>query len=97
MKLRQKTLIIISTAIASLIAVLCTTASMMLLYDFQDLEADYVRLDVGRGLNGLDEELANLSATVKQDTILLFSKKFANENKVEPDANLAIEELINSN
>ncbi|NEQ41327.1 MAG: hypothetical protein F6K40_36080 [Okeania sp. SIO3I5] len=60
MKLRQKTLIVITTAIASLIVVLCTTASMMLLYDFQDLEADYVRIDVVRGLNGLDEQLSNL-------------------------------------
>ncbi len=97
MKLRQKTLIVISTAIASLIVVLCTTASMMLLYDFQDLEADYVRLDVARGLNGLDEQLSNLSAIVKQDTILFLSKQFAYENKLEPDANLAIEEFINFN
>ncbi len=97
MKLRQKTLIVISTAIASLIVVLCTTASMMLLYDFQDLEADYVRLDVARGLHELDEQLSNLSAIVKQDTILLLSKKFANKNKLEPDVNLAIEKLINFN
>ncbi|NEQ41737.1 MAG: response regulator, partial [Okeania sp. SIO3I5] len=78
----------------SLIVVLCTTASMMLLYDFQDLEADYVRIDVVRGLNGLDEQLSNLSAIAKEDTILLLSK-FANKNKLKPDTNLAIEELIN--
>ncbi len=97
MKLRQKTLIVITTAIASLIVVLCTTASMMLLYDFQDLEADYVRLDVARGLNGLDEELSNLLVIAKQDKILLFSQKFTNENKLEADANLATDEFINFN
>ncbi len=97
MKLRQKTLIVISSAIASLIAVLCTTASMMLLYDFQDLEEDYVRLDVARGLNGLDDQLSNLSTIVKQDTVFLLSKKLTNQKKLEPDTNLATEELIHFN
>ena len=96
MKLRQKTLIVISSAIASLIVVLYITASMMLLYYFQDLEADYVRLDVSRALNILDDELSNLSNIAKQDTILSLSKKLVDENKVDSDRNSSIDKVINS-
>ncbi|MDJ0556265.1 MAG: response regulator [Microcoleaceae cyanobacterium MO_207.B10] len=83
MKLRQKTLIVISSAIASLIVVLCITASMMLVYDFQDLEEDYVRLDVGRALNILDDELSNLSTIAKQKTVLSLSQNLAAPNQVD--------------
>ncbi|MGB3510590.1 MAG: PAS domain S-box protein, partial [Microcoleaceae cyanobacterium] len=97
MKLRQKTLIIISSAIASLIVVLFTTASMMLLYDFQDLEADYVRLDVARALNILDDELSNLSTIVKQDRIFSLSQKLAQQNLVDSNSNSSIDEILDSN
>ncbi|MGK7922583.1 MAG: response regulator [Trichodesmium sp.] len=95
MKLRQKILIVISSAIASLIVVLCATGSMMLLYDFQDLEADYVRLDVARGLNGLNEELSNLSTIVQQNTVLLLSNQLTNQSRLESDFNLVKNFFIN--
>ncbi|MDY7004531.1 MAG: response regulator [Cyanobacteriota bacterium] len=83
MKLRQKTLIVISTAIASLIVVLFITASMMLFYGCQILEVDYVCLDVARVLNVLDDEMSNLSLKVKQDRIFALSKKLVYQNKLE--------------
>ena len=71
MKLRQKTRIVISAAIASLVVVLYIIVSIMLLDNFQDLEEDYLRLDIARGLDKLDEQFSNLSTIVKQDTVLL--------------------------
>ncbi|NEP44151.1 MAG: hypothetical protein F6K35_34970 [Okeania sp. SIO2H7] len=83
MKLRQKTLIVISTAMASLIVVLFITASMILFYGCQNLEVDYVYLDVARALNLLDDEISNLSVKVKQDRIYALSKKLVDQNKLE--------------
>ncbi|WP_240041663.1 response regulator [Okeania hirsuta] len=83
MKLRQKTLIVISTAMASLIVVLFITASMILFYGCQNLEVDYVYLDVARALNLLDDEMSNLSVKVKQDRIFALSKKLVDQNKLE--------------
>jgi len=97
MKLRQKTLIIISTAIASLVVVLCATASMMLLYDFQNLEVDYVRLDVARALSRLDDELSNLSAIAKHNRIFSLSKKLVDESKLESNSNLTIDKFLEFN
>lgn len=97
MKLRKKILAVISIAIASLIVILYTTILMILFYDFQDLEAYYVRLDVARGLNQLDEQLSNLSSIAKEDRVLLLSKNFANQNKLESNPNLPIEKFINFN
>ncbi len=97
MKLRQKTLIVISTVIANLIVVLCATVSMMLLYDFQDLEVNYVRQDVARALNELDGELSNLSTIGKQNTIFFLSKKLVNGHKLKSDTNLAIDKLTDFN
>ncbi|WP_202219678.1 response regulator [Okeania sp. KiyG1] len=86
MKLRQKTLIVISTAIASLIVVLCITASIMLFYGFQNLAGDYVCLDVARTLNRLDDEIPDLSVRAKQERIFALSKKLVDENKLESNA-----------
>jgi hypothetical protein len=60
--------------IASIVAILYVVQSIILLHHFQDLEANYVRLNVARGLNILDEQLSNLSAIAKQDRVLLLSK-----------------------
>ena len=98
MKLRQKTRIVISAAIASLVVVLYIIVSIMLLDNFQDLEEDYLRLDIARGLDKLDEQFSNLSTIVKQDTVLLLSKKIPNQSKQVSyaNANLTIKEIINS-
>lgn len=66
MKLRKKTLLIIGAAIISLIVVLYVSASVILLHDFHNLEAEYVRQDVVRALDGLDDDLSNLE-TIAQD------------------------------
>ncbi|WP_445241298.1 hypothetical protein [Microcoleus vaginatus] len=50
MQLRKKTLLIIGAALISLIVVLYATASTILLHDFHNLEAQYVRQDVARAL-----------------------------------------------
>ncbi|NEO57822.1 MAG: response regulator [Okeania sp. SIO3B5] len=84
MKLCQKTLIVISTAIASLIVVLCITASMMLFYGFQNLAVDYVCLDVTRTLNR--DEISNLSVGAKQERIFALSTNFFDKNKLEYNA-----------
>ena len=97
MKLRKKTRIIINTVIASIVAILYVVQSIILLHHFQYLEANYVRLNVDRGLNILDEQLSNLSAIAKQDRVLLLSKNFANQNQLESNVNLTKEEFINFN
>ena len=97
MKLRKKTRIIINTVIASIVAILYVVQSIIWLHHFQDLEANYVRLNVDRGLNILDEQLSNLSAIAKQDRVLLLSKNFANQNQLESNVNLTKEEFINFN
>ncbi|MGB3265198.1 MAG: response regulator [Microcoleus sp.] len=66
MQLRKKTLLIIGAALISLILVLYATASTILLHDFQNLEAQYVRQDVARALDALDDDLSNLD-TIAQD------------------------------
>ncbi|MBE9185181.1 response regulator [Microcoleus sp. LEGE 07076] len=60
MELRKKTLLIIGAALISLIVVLYATASTILLHDFHNLEAQYVRQDVARALDALDDDLSNL-------------------------------------
>ena len=66
MKLRQKTLLIISVALVSLIGVLYATATLILYHDFHKLEVQDVQQDVVRALNALDANLASLD-TVAQD------------------------------
>ncbi|MGB3405260.1 MAG: response regulator [Microcoleaceae cyanobacterium] len=66
MKLRQKTLLIISVALVSLIGVLYATATLILYHDFHKLEVQDVQQDVVRAINALDANLASLD-TVAQD------------------------------
>ncbi len=66
MKLRQKTLLIISAALVSLIGVLYATAAFILYNDFHQLEVQDIQQDVIRALNALDANLANLD-TLAQD------------------------------
>ncbi|MEG4007480.1 response regulator [Microcoleus sp. Pol11C1] len=65
MQLRKKTLLIISAALISLIVVLYATASTILLHDFHNLEAQYVRQDVARALDALDDDLSNLDTSAQ--------------------------------
>ncbi|MGB3535027.1 MAG: response regulator [Microcoleaceae cyanobacterium] len=65
MKLRKKTLLIISVALVSLIGVLYATATLIVYNDFHKLEVQNVQQDVVRALNALDASLASL------DTIAL--------------------------
>ncbi|MEG4410971.1 response regulator [Microcoleus sp. C2C3] len=65
MQLRKKTLLIIGAALISLIMVLYATASTILLHDFHNLEAQYVRQDVGRALDALDEDLLSLNISAQ--------------------------------
>lgn len=65
MKLRKKTLLIIGTAIISLIVVLYATASTILLHNFHNLESQYVRQDVARALDALDDDLSSLSTSTQ--------------------------------
>ncbi|MEG4282453.1 response regulator [Microcoleus sp. A006_D1] len=65
MQLRKKTLLIIGAALISLIVVLYATASTILLHDFQNLEAQYVRQDVARALDALDDDLSNLDTSAQ--------------------------------
>ncbi|WP_445246786.1 response regulator [Microcoleus sp. OTE_8_concoct_300] len=65
MQLRKKTLLIIGAALISLIMVLYATASTILLHDFHNLEAQYVRQDVARALDALDEELSSLNTSAQ--------------------------------
>ncbi len=65
MQLRKKTLLIIGAALISLILVLYATASTILLHDFQNLEAQYVRQDVARALDALDDDLSNLDTSAQ--------------------------------
>ena len=51
MQLRKKTLLIVGAALICLIVVLYATASTILLHDFHNLEAQYVRQDVARALD----------------------------------------------
>jgi PAS domain S-box-containing protein len=65
MQLRKKTLLIIGAALISLIVVLYATASTILLHDFNNLEAQYVRQDVARALDALDDDLSNLDTSAQ--------------------------------
>ncbi|MEG4573992.1 response regulator [Microcoleus sp. N3A4] len=65
MQLRKKTLLIIGAALISLILVLYATASTILLHDFHNLEAQYVRQDVARALDALDDDLSNLNTSAQ--------------------------------
>ncbi|NQE37632.1 response regulator [Microcoleus asticus] len=65
MQLRKKTLLIIGAALISLILVLYATASSILLHDFHNLEAQYVRQDVARALDALDDDLSNLNTSAQ--------------------------------
>ncbi|MFB8794401.1 MAG: response regulator [Microcoleus sp.] len=65
MQLRKKTLLIVGAALISLIVVLYATASTILLHDFRNLEAQYVRLDVARALDALDDDLSNLDTSAR--------------------------------
>lgn len=65
MNLRKKTLLIIGAALLSLIVVLWATASTILLHDFNNLEAQYVRQDVARALDALDDDLSHLQASAQ--------------------------------
>ena len=65
MQLRKKTLLIIGAALISLILVLYATASTILLHDFQNLEAQYVRQDVARALDALDDDLSSLDTSAQ--------------------------------
>ncbi|MEG4960192.1 MULTISPECIES: response regulator [unclassified Microcoleus] len=65
MQLRKKTLLIIGAALISLIVVLYATASSILLHDFNNLEAQYVRQDVARALDALDDDLSNLNTSAQ--------------------------------
>src|SRR4028119_899189 len=65
MQLRKKTLLIIGAALISLIMVLYATASTILLHDFHNLEAQYVRQDVARALDALDEDLSSLNTSAQ--------------------------------
>ncbi|MEG3862677.1 response regulator [Microcoleus sp. herbarium12] len=65
MQLRKKTLLIIGAALISLIVVLYATASTILLHDFHNLEVQYVRQDVARALDALDDDLSNLNTSAQ--------------------------------
>lgn len=65
MQLRKKTLLIVGAALICLIVVLYATASTILLHDFCNLEAQYVRLDVARALDALDDDLSNLDTSAR--------------------------------
>ncbi|WP_293339382.1 response regulator [Microcoleus sp. CAWBG58] len=65
MQLRKKTLLIIGAALIGLIVVLYATASTILLHDFNNLEAQYVRQDVARALDALDDDLSNLDTSAQ--------------------------------
>ncbi|MEG3959184.1 response regulator [Microcoleus sp. herbarium2] len=65
MQLRKKTLLIIGAALISLIMVLYATASTILLHDFHNLEAQYVRQDVARALDALDQDLSSLNTSAQ--------------------------------
>ena len=65
MQLRKKTLLIIGAALISLVLVLYATASTILLHDFHNLEAQYVRQDVARALDALDDDLSNLDTSAQ--------------------------------
>jgi PAS domain S-box-containing protein len=65
MQLRKKTLLIVCAALICLIVVLYATASTILLHDFQNLEGQYVRQDVARALDALDDDLSNLDTSAQ--------------------------------
>lgn len=65
MQLRKKTLLIVGAALICLIVVLFATASTILLHDFHNLEAQYVRQDVARALDALDDDLSNLDTSAR--------------------------------
>ncbi|VXD24628.1 putative two-component hybrid sensor and regulator [Planktothrix serta PCC 8927] len=60
MKLRKKTLLIIGAALIGLIVAMYITASMLLVHDFRHLESQYVRQDVVRALNAINDDLDSL-------------------------------------
>ncbi|MBE9141662.1 response regulator [Planktothrix mougeotii] len=60
MKLRKKTLLIIGAALIGLIVAMYLTASMLLVHDFRHLESRYVRQDVVRALNAINDDLDSL-------------------------------------
>lgn len=65
MQLRKKTLLIVGAALICLIVVLYATASTILLHDFRNLEAQYVRHDVARALDALDDDLSSLDTSAR--------------------------------
>lgn len=65
MQLRKKTLLIVGAALICLILVLYATASTILLHDFHNLEVQYVRQDVARALDALDDDLSNLDISAR--------------------------------
>ncbi len=60
MKLRKKTLLIIGAALIGLIVAMYITASMLLVHDFRQLENQYVRQDIVRALNAINDDLDSL-------------------------------------
>ncbi|MFM9265537.1 response regulator [Tychonema sp. BBK16] len=65
MQLRKKTLLIVGAALICLVVVLYATASTILLHDFHNLEAQYVRQDVARAVDALDDDLSNLETSAQ--------------------------------
>ncbi len=65
MQLRKKTLLIVGAALICLIVVLYATASTILLHDFHNLEAQYIRQDVARAVDTLDDDLSNLDTSAQ--------------------------------
>jgi PAS domain S-box-containing protein len=65
MQLRKKTLLIVGAALICLILVLWATASTILLHDFHNLEVQYVRQDVARALDALDDDLSSLDISAR--------------------------------
>ncbi|MFB2922742.1 adenylate/guanylate cyclase domain-containing protein [Aerosakkonema sp. BLCC-F2] len=66
MKLRQKTLLIISLTLAGLVGVLYATASFLLMKHIQELEKDYTTQGVNRALDGLSEDIGDVDIAVRQ-------------------------------
>ena len=60
MKLRKKTLLIIGAALIGLIVAMYVSASLLLVHDFNHLENQYVRQDLVRALNALNDDLDSL-------------------------------------
>ncbi len=80
MKLRKKTLLIITAALVSLIGILYATAAAILHNDFHQLEVQNVQQNVVRALITLDANLASLEIGA-QDTVTELRKQTLNLKK----------------